>query len=58
MKSYTIKHHTDEGACQQCGCPLYVGDKVVLNKRDDLFCSRTCSAREKISRDLAGSRGS
>lgn len=40
-ESYRIYHHSEETACDECGCPLYVGDRVHTSN-DDAFCSGVC----------------
>lgn len=46
--SYTIRHHTEETLCDMCGCPLYVGDKVLTYK-DRPACDSVCL--EEIRRE-------
>ena len=55
-RNYKITHHTGEGPCPHCGCPLYVGD--TAHELDDGeaagFCSVACAglARDDVARDL------
>jgi hypothetical protein len=42
--AYRITTHVEEGHCEECGMPLYVGDWVVYNDADTLYCSRDCCA--------------
>jgi len=37
-----ISHHVEEGPCDMCGCPLYVGDICYIGEEGDIFCSRSC----------------
>lgn len=40
---YKIRQPTEEAACTQCGCPLYVGD-WAHEFHEIVFCSKQCSA--------------
>lgn len=43
-RQYEITHHTQETACDNCGCPLYVGDTVYLSDDEArAYCSQSCA---------------
>lgn len=42
-----IKTIIEEGPCQFCGFPLYVGDRSILTEEGDLFCSPKCVLAEQ-----------
>lgn len=50
MRRFTIARHAEEGSCEHCGYPLYVGDSAVLSGDERFACSRSCAA----SLDKAG----
>ena len=45
LLSDVVKHHTEEAACDHCGGPIYVGDRLY-HRADDprAWCSRHCAA--------------
>jgi hypothetical protein len=45
-RNVTIRHHSDEGACEECGAPLYVGDTYIEHD-DKPLCSQVCLGRHK-----------
>lgn len=49
-----IRSRSEETACDSCGWPLYVGDRVVF-RFDLAFCSAPCAeayrARHELRRD-------
>jgi len=41
---YEITRYTEETACDNCGCPLYVGDTVHLSDDEArAYCSNFCA---------------
>jgi hypothetical protein len=44
MEMYRIKREIEETECEQCGCPLGIGDTVFLDD-PDAFCSRGCATK-------------
>lgn len=32
----------EETGCQQCGAPLYLGDRALMLESGDTFCTDTC----------------
>jgi len=42
MTKYKVTHWTGEDACDNCGCPVYVGDWAVEHE-GLFFCSRKCA---------------
>ena len=49
MKTVTkvkIRHHAEEGSCEECGCPLDVGMIATYDESDRLYCSSACAVRE------------
>lgn len=46
-----IRSRSEETACDSCGYPLYVGDRVVF-RFDLAFCSSACAAAHKERLEL------
>lgn len=42
MIIYTISHHTEEGQCNYCGYPMYVGDCAIACN-GEMYCSHKCA---------------
>ena len=42
LRRSKVGHHTGEGACTYCGCPLYVGDTAYDND-NGAYCTRSCA---------------
>lgn len=41
---YRIVHHAAECDCQNCGAPLYVGDRFIAQAdQSPAFCGRHCA---------------
>lgn len=44
IKKEKVTHHSDEGGCFMCGCPVYVGDYWFWDVgSDDPCCSQKCA---------------
>jgi hypothetical protein len=44
-----IEHHTEEGACEHCGYPLYVGDAMYYFRNGRaIYCTRECAMEEEV----------
>jgi len=52
VRKMKIDHHTFEGPCDCCGCPLYVGDMSFVNMdTEEVFCSRRCANSSNWTED-------
>ena len=55
-----IEAMDEECACTWCGCPLEVGDSVLVDALEDPFCGAICEGRARAAReerDLLTPRG-
>src|SRR5213593_2129492 len=41
-KTFLVRHHSEEGACEWCGWPYFVGDYAYENDLK-IYCSRNCA---------------
>ena len=44
LKCETVRHHTEESACDHCGGPVYGGERVYYLDDGRCWCSRRCAA--------------
>lgn len=48
FRTETIRRHLDEAPCDHCGCPCYVGDRVLIDlDRGTIYCSRVCGEEDR-----------
>jgi hypothetical protein len=41
--TYRINHRSEETACSECGCPLYVGEMAYTDDCErEVYCSAEC----------------
>ncbi|XZE20337.1 hypothetical protein SH449x_000205 [Pirellulaceae bacterium SH449] len=45
-RRFEIGHHTEEGECCFCGCPLYLGD-TGFEYVGEMFCSVSCARQSR-----------
>lgn len=43
--AYTVRHHAEEGPCDACGSPIYVGDPAY-GTAARTYCSQGCADRD------------
>lgn len=48
LRCQTIREHQHETACDWCGAPLYVGDRVYYSTDGGAFCCRSCAAKATL----------
>jgi len=39
---YKISRRTEETECDECGYPLYIGDRAYMAPDGYVYCSRAC----------------
>ena len=53
-----VQRHSDECACDWCGAPNYVGDRVFLDmEREAAYCSWWCAAQDHFDRGYGPTSG-
>jgi hypothetical protein len=54
ITSEIIRHHSDECDCNNCGCPLDVGDRVYFDadRVDIAGCTRGCVIESLASNNM------
>ena len=45
MKTYRINRRNEECDCAQCGCPMFIGDKVTETDNDNVACGTACAKK-------------
>jgi len=44
-RTYTVLRGNEECQCEQCGFPMYVGDRVYTTKHEQVACGSGCAKR-------------